>query len=182
MIHARSETPRESIRLRRTKTSQQIVHRTRRLLRLLTARSNSRHSAPVATASRMTPAAAAAPRPTFPVDLLLEAVTNPRAANGTALCTACTADAPCCRRGCGASKAHVARVTHPFRFPQGNGYFKSKPCRAAPGLGLDHALLPVTHIGGPKKGPTDSGGLWFYYAPGCSDFLWGAVLTRYAVP
>ena len=116
--------------------------------------------------------AIAPPRPTFPVDLLLEAATNPRAANSSALCTACTADAPCCRRGCGASKAHVARVTHPFRFPQGNGYFKSKPCRAAPGLGLDHALLPVTHIGGPKKGPTDSGGLWFYYAPGCSDFLW----------
>ena len=128
----------------------------------------------------MTPAAAAASRPTFPVDLV-GAVTNPRAANGTALCMACTADAPCCRRSCGTSRAH-ARVTHPFRFPQGNGYFKSKPCRAAPGLGLDHALLPVTHIGGPKKGPTDSGGLWFYYAPGCSDFLRGAVLTRLHVP
>jgi len=118
---------------------------------------------------------AAAARPTFPVDLLLDAITNPRARtangtlNGTALCMACTADAPCCRKSCGAA---AGRIMHPFRFPPGNGYFKSKPCRAAPGLGLDHALLPVTHIGGPNKGPTDSGGLWFYYAPGCSDFLW----------
>ena len=85
------------------------------------------------------------------------------------LCMACTADAPCCRKSCGTA---AGRIMHPFRFPPGNGYFKSKPCRAAPGLGLDHALLPVTHIGGPNKGPTDSGGLWFYYAPGCSDFLW----------
>ena len=118
---------------------------------------------------------AAAARPTFPVDLLLDAITSPRARtangtlNGTALCMACTADAPCCRKSCGAA---AGRIMHPFRFPPGNGYFKSKPCRAAPGLGLDHALLPVTHIGGPNKGPTDSGGLWFYYAPGCSDFLW----------
>ena len=110
---------------------------------------------------------AAAARPTFPVDLLLDAITNPRARtangtlNGTALCMACTADAPCCRKSCGAA---AGRIMHPFRFPPGNGYFKSKPCRAAPGLGLDHALLPVTHIGGPNKGPTDSGGLWFYLA------------------
>ena len=120
----------------------------------------------------------------FPVDLLADAVTNPQAAtNGTALCTACTVRSPCCRRGCGTELRHeeshgrqqalraVPRVLHPFRFPPGNGYFRSKPCHP-PGLGLDHALLPVTHIGGPGKGPTDSGGLWFYYAPGCSDLLW----------
>lgn len=99
--------------------------------------------------------------------------------NSSALCKPCTAASPCCRRKCSALEA-PQRVIHPFRFPLGNGYFKKKPCRPAAGLGVDHALLPVTHIGGPKKGPTDSGGLWFYYAPGCSDFLWDVGRTLLA--
>ena len=59
---------------------------------------------------------AAAARPTFPVDLLLDAITNPRARtangtlNGTALCMACTADAPCCRKSCGAAAGKLMRI------------------------------------------------------------------------
>lgn len=45
-------------------------------------------------------------------------------------------------------------------------------CEPNSELGVDEAYLPVTHVGGPKRGPTDSGGLWFYYARGCSDLLW----------
>ena len=61
---------------------------------------------------------------------------------------------------------------HPFRFPVGIDYLRSLPCAADPILGLDDAWLPVTHVGGPSRGPTDSGGIWFYYAQGCSDLLW----------
>ena len=86
------------------------------------------------------------------------------------LCMSCTNSTPCCGRRCHSSSPN--RVIHPFRFPTGAGYFKQKSCEPAAGLGVDHAWLPVTHIGGPHKGPTDSGGLWFYYAHGCSDLVW----------
>ena len=88
------------------------------------------------------------------------------------LCAPCTNSTPCCRRR--SCTPESTRIVHPFRFPVGLGYYKHKECRAAWGLGVDHAWLPVTHIGGPNKGPTDSGGLWFYYAQGCSDLLWDA--------
>jgi hypothetical protein len=61
---------------------------------------------------------------------------------------------------------------HPFRFPVGIDYLRALPCAADPILGRDDAWLPVTHVGGPARGPTDSGGIWFYYAQGCSDLLW----------
>ena len=94
------------------------------------------------------------------------------------VCALCTNGTRCCRRGvCAAPRV---RVIHPFRFPIGLGYYKGLPCTRAPGLGRDHAWLPVTHIGGPRKGPTDSGGLWFYYALGCSDLLWDAGRTLLA--
>ena len=91
-----------------------------------------------------------------------------------AVCSLCTNSTRCCRRGCAQYRGGGLHVIHPFRFPIGLGYRKDRACRSAPGLGVDHAWLPVTHIGGPKKGPTDSGGLWFYYALGCSDLLWAA--------
>ena len=49
---------------------------------------------------------------------------------------------------------------------------RNLPCEADGILGKNDALLPVTHVGGPSRGPTDSGGIWFYYAQGCSDLLW----------
>jgi len=59
-----------------------------------------------------------------------------------------------------------------FRLPQGLAMLRKQPCEPSPELGRDGAFLPVTHVGGPHRGPTDSGGLWFYYARGCSDLLW----------
>lgn len=53
---------------------------------------------------------------------------------------------------------------HPFRFPVGFDYLKELPCEPNSELDVSNAWLPVTHVGGPSRGPTDSGGLWFYYA------------------
>ena len=61
---------------------------------------------------------------------------------------------------------------HPFRMPVGLNYLRDRPCGRDPALGVDESYLPVTHVGGPNRGPTDSGGVWFYYAEGCSDLLW----------
>ena len=70
-----------------------------------------------------------------------------------------------------------------FRLPQALGYRRELPCEPSETslLGRDDVWLPVTHVGGPRRGPTDSGGLWFYYTPGCSDLLWHmgrTMLTR----
>lgn len=68
-----------------------------------------------------------------------------------------------------------------FRLPQLLGVYRDLPCNPPVDLGVDGALQPVTHVGGPRRGPTDSGGLWFYFARGCSDLLWDmgrTVLTR----
>ena len=72
-----------------------------------------------------------------------------------------------------------AQTWHPFRFPSGIDYYRALPCEENPEVNTHGALVPVTHVGGPNRGPTDSGGLWFYYARGCSDLLWdvGRVLT-----
>ena len=59
-----------------------------------------------------------------------------------------------------------------FRLPQGLAAFRTLPCEPPPELGVDGSWLPVTHVGGPNRGPTDSGGLWFYYTRGCSDLFW----------
>ena len=61
---------------------------------------------------------------------------------------------------------------HPFRFPVGIDYLRSLPCEPNMELQRGNAWLPATHVGGPSRGPTDSGGLWFYYARGCSDLQW----------
>ena len=60
----------------------------------------------------------------------------------------------------------------PFRFPAGLAYVKDLPCEPPSELEQSDVWLPVTHVGGPSRGPTDSGGLWFYYARGCSDLQW----------
>ena len=80
---------------------------------------------------------------------------------------------------------HCDKATHfgAFRLPQALGYLRELPCEpsASSLLGRDNVYLPVTHVGGPRRGPTDSGGLWFYYTPGCSDLLWAmgrTLLTR----
>ena len=78
------------------------------------------------------------------------------------VCRACG----CCPRGRGTP------VFHPFRFPLGLDYYRELPCEPPAELGRNHTLLAVTHHGGPNKGPLDSGGLWFYYAHGCSDLMW----------
>lgn len=59
-----------------------------------------------------------------------------------------------------------------FRLPQGLAMSKARDCVIPPILLMNDAFVPVTHVGGPMRGPTDSGGLWFYYTPGCSDLLW----------
>ena len=61
---------------------------------------------------------------------------------------------------------------HPFRFPVGIEYLRQLPCEPNDELTRDDAWLPATHVGGPSRGPTDSGGIWLYYARGCSDLLW----------
>ena len=88
------------------------------------------------------------------------------------VCVACG----CCPRGLG----RATPTYHPFRFPIGLDHYRKLPCAPPRELGVDHAWLPVTHLGGPHKGPTDSGGLWFYYARGCSDFLWDVGRTLLA--
>ena len=78
---------------------------------------------------------AAAARPTFPVDLLLDAITNPRARtangtlNGTALCMACTADAPCCRKSCGAAAGKLMRIRIFIHLPPKAGFNWRGPAR-----------------------------------------------------
>lgn len=67
--------------------------------------------------------------------------------------------------------------------PQAMGFYRELPCVVDTNslLGRNFVHLPVTHVGGPHRGPTDSGGIWFYYAPGCSDLLWEMgrnILTR----
>ena len=88
------------------------------------------------------------------------------------VCVACG----CCPRGLG----RATPTYHPFRFPIGLDHYRKLPCAPPRELGVDNAWLPVTHLGGPHKGPTDSGGLWFYYARGCSDFLWDVGRTLLA--
>jgi hypothetical protein len=58
------------------------------------------------------------------------------------------------------------KTWHPFRLPIGIDYYKgtSLPCEPNEELGRDDAWLPATHVGGPSRGPTDSGGIWLYYA------------------
>jgi hypothetical protein len=85
---------------------------------------------------------------------------------------------------CTTSGTNDSRATwKPFRFPPGLEYFRSSslPCEPNAELGTSDSWLPVTHVGGPMRGPTDSGGLWFYYARGCSDLQWNvgrSVLAR----
>ena len=78
------------------------------------------------------------------------------------VCVACTSTASC------------SKETHfwAFRLPQGLNFAREQPCQPDSYLGRNDVYLPVTHVGGPRRGPTDSGGLWFYYTPGCSDLLW----------
>ena len=79
-----------------------------------------------------------------------------------ATCTSCSSPGQCPRT------SHF----YAFRLPQGVAINKDRPCSPPEELGHDDAYVPVTHVGGPNRGPTDSGGLWFYYARGCSDLLW----------
>ena len=78
---------------------------------------------------------------------------------------------------CTSSPEH-GRTWHPFRMPPGRDYLRGLPCEPNSELGADDAWLPATHVGGPNRGPTDSGGLWLYYARGCSDLEWHAGRTE----
>ena len=78
---------------------------------------------------------------------------------------------------------HTLRVpcTHPsfvpFGFPpRARHYSAQSPhmsaCGQRPELGKDHTWLPVTHTY-----QKDEVGVWFYYAPGCSDVFWNVGRT-----
>ena len=61
---------------------------------------------------------------------------------------------------------------HPYLFPQQIFYHpESKYCERKPAeLGIDGAWLPVTHTR--DRTERHAGGIWLYYASGCSDLLW----------
>ena len=59
------------------------------------------------------------------------------------VCVACG----CCPRGLG----RATPTYHPFRFPIGLDHYRKLPCAPPRELGVDHAWLPVTHLGGPHK-------------------------------
>ena len=55
---------------------------------------------------------------------------------------------------------HCDKATHfgAFRLPQALGYLRELPCEpsASSLLGRDNVYLPVTHVGGPRRGPTEA--------------------------
>ena len=61
---------------------------------------------------------------------------------------------------------------HPYLFPKQMSYHpNSHYCERRPAdLGIDGAWLPVTHTR--DRTALHSGGVWLYYARGCSDLLW----------
>jgi hypothetical protein len=85
------------------------------------------------------------------------------------VCTDCSG-----ARTSGRWNSPCPKSTHfvPWRMPQNLAYTRYLPCSPPHELTQDHVFLPVTHVGGPRRGPVTSGGLWFYYARGCSDLLW----------
>lgn len=91
--------------------------------------------------------------------------------HGPSVCSNCSA-AP----RSGEEKSACKKKTHffPWRMPRNLAYARYLPCAPPHELTHDNVFLPVTHFGGPRRGPTASGGLWFYYARGCSDLLWNS--------
>ena len=58
---------------------------------------------------------------------------------------------------------------HAWHLPEGLRFIDGHLCEPAAVLNMDYAVVPVVH----SRARVPVGGLWLYYANGCSDLAWG---------